>query len=167
MSEPEISIEDFLDKALLMAKRDDEAKKVLALSKGETIQSPFKDNKPPPEYVRAVRFHSINVIFNIWNEQVKSGGEGIDIYIGDVVKPVQEKVRFLISIGAWKFGIPGELTIRRRVEEAALPKYYPETGKPAIVSIGEPGYYRPSPYYLSPQTRQAMHQAIKASEILT
>lgn len=155
----------FVEKAQQLAFEAEQGRKIAKLANGEAVHNPQRDNKPPPEYVKAIRFHAINACFDIYNEQVKASGEGRDIYIGDLVKPVQEKVRFLIGIGAWSFNVPGELTVRRRVEEAANPKYYPETGHPAIVWITE-GFYRPSPYYLSPETREALKDSVKVAEFV-
>jgi hypothetical protein len=166
-----MTLEDFADdpfikEALRLRDAGAKGEKIARLASGEVVRNPQRDSKPPPEYVRAVRFHAINAVFDIWNEQVEASGEGRDIYIGDITKPVQDRVRFLASVGAWKWGIPSDLTVRRRVEEAANPKYYPETGRPAVACISE-GYYRPSPFYLSPETRQAIREQVKASEILT
>ena len=159
------TLEDFIATAEAMAEENKGASKVNKIAQGEAVKNPQADMKPPPEYVKAVRFHAINAVFDIWNEQIKASSEGRDIYIGDLTKPVQDKVRFLVSLGAWKWGIPSDLTVRRRVEEAADIRYYPETGHPAIVCISD-GYYRPSPFYLSPETREAIRELVKASEVL-
>jgi hypothetical protein len=158
-------IDDFLAEARELFLKGERGDKIEKLANGEVVDNPQRDNKPPMEYVKAIRFHAINAVFDIWNEQVKLSGEGRDIYIGDLVKPVQDKVKLAIALGSWKWGIPGELTVRRRVEEAALLKHYPESGHPAIVMMDE-GFYRPSPFYLSPETRQAIREQVKAAEIL-
>ena len=167
MSLDDYADDPFIKQAIALKQKGELGEKIAKLANGELVKNPQSDKKPPPEYVKSLRFHIINAVFDIWNEQVRASGEGRDIYIGDLVEPVQAKIRTLIALGPsfWKWGIPGELNVRRRTEEAAEAKHYPETRQPAIVCITE-GYYRPAPFYLSPETRQAIKNEVKASEIL-
>ena len=161
----DVDLDHFLKDALALAEKANKADKVLKIADGEILKSPNEDKKPPSQYVKAIRFHSVNAVFDMWNDQIAHNKQGEDIYIGLIVVKVQTHIKELLKFGEWEWTVPGELTTRRRIEEAADARYYPDTRRPAIVCITD-GYYRPNPFYLSPETREAMREVVNVAEML-
>lgn len=163
------SLDSYLDDPLVqgvirLRQENEKARSVLKLVSGGKMESPVRREDVRPAYSPQLRYHAVRVVFEMWNEEVEEAGQGRDLRIDEIHPRLLEEVLRLKKAGAWEFGVPGELSRRRRIEESADRRFY-EGGVPAVVCV-DPPFYRPNPYYLSPETRRAVLEQVKAAEIL-
>ena len=142
-----------MDSAVKLRDEAIQARRIMDASEGRVV-NPIVRKKLPKEYAPKLRAIIVTGIFERWND-----GDRTDIYIGDVkdcpeVKATLQKWR---DMGEWIWGNPGDLSHRRRVEEAADPKFW-ERSPPLLMT--KQAFYRPNPFYLDPETKKAMREAV-------
>lgn len=157
----DISMDEFLGKALSLEAENVKAKKVLEAAKTGNVASDRFYRKPDEVFDERLRTMAREAVFSVWNQHKR------DAKLEEIYHIVLEKIADDIEAHEWPKiwnAHPGKRTVDRRVNELAEPNpnfWNDMAFRPCICLTA--GWYRPNPALFDESARDAIAQAGETS----